>query len=119
MGHVGYPIIGLHGEWGAQVPNTIQTNMATQTTNATPKRKKRSKTDRSPESVELQTASGNDSCDETPAQQPTAHWPHFFVCESADPAKPLGELNPFILGKAIKGMLGTVKTLKTLRSVKS
>jgi hypothetical protein len=43
-------------------------------------------------------------------------WPRFLVIESADPAKPVSSLSPFVIDKALKGIVGETKTVKKLRS---
>lgn len=43
-------------------------------------------------------------------------WPRFLIIQSKDKTKPVGKLNPFVSGKAIRGILGTPKNVTCLSS---
>lgn len=46
----------------------------------------------------------------------TVNWPRFLVIESLDTSKPIASLSPFVIEKAMKGIVGEPKSIKKLRS---
>ena len=43
-------------------------------------------------------------------------WPKFIVLESKDDKRPLNKVSPFLISKAIEGMVGTTQQIRKLRS---
>jgi len=43
-------------------------------------------------------------------------WPRFLVIEPTDSKRPLSVLSPFVLGKAMRGIVGTAKAMRQLRT---
>src|SRR5579863_3709162 len=43
-------------------------------------------------------------------------WPRFLVIEPLDSSRPLSAISPFIVEKALRGLVGAVKSAKKLRS---
>ena len=53
---------------------------------------------------------------ENASERVDCHYDRWFVVQSVDSEQPVSKLSPFILNKAIRSAVGTVKTIRSLRN---
>ena len=56
------------------------------------------------------------STSENASERVDCHYDRWFVVQSVDSEQPVSELSPFILTKAIRSAVGSVKTIRRLRN---
>jgi len=56
------------------------------------------------------------STSENASERVDCHYDRWFVVQSVDSEQPVSKLSPFILDKAIRSAVGTVKTIRSLRN---
>jgi len=92
-------MLGLHGGWGARVPNSYYTAMASNTTLTNRRQTKRS-------------CPGSGSSDEEEME----HFSRWLVIQATDDNRQsFNRLSPFVIGKALKCQVGTLETVKRLQ----
>jgi len=96
------PSLGLRGGWGAGLPNFIPLSWLLFLLTQGSTSRKRSCTELDDENHD------NDRVDR--------YDDRWFVVQSVDSDHPISKLSPFLLSKAIKSAVGTVKTLRRLRN---
>ena len=113
------PLLALRGGWGPEVMNFKNPTMTTPNQNTIQKSsRKRSRSS-------LWTYGDMDSSDEYSDQDDidiVCHeeakkdepWPKFLVIEARDEKNPLSKVSPFLISKAIEGMVGTTQQIKKL-----
>ena len=56
------------------------------------------------------------STSENASERVDCHYDRWFVVQSVDSEQPVSKLSPFIIDKAIRSAVGTVKTIRSLRN---